>query len=61
LIGVVMVVVILSVRDGLPKVGTKALLNPAVDPSVARVMVSVTPGASSLNSSLALMFVILGS
>jgi hypothetical protein len=61
LIGVVIVVAILSVKDGLPKVGTKALLNPAVDPSAARVIVSITPGASSLNSSLALMFIILGS
>jgi hypothetical protein len=57
-----MVVAIFSVRDGFPKEGMKALLNPAVDPSVARVMVSVTPGASpsSLNSSRASMFVILG-
>jgi hypothetical protein len=59
----VKVVAIFSVRDGFPKVGTKALLNPVVDPGAAQVMVSVTPGASSsssLNSSLASMFVILG-
>jgi hypothetical protein len=57
-----MVVAIFLVRDGFPKVGTKALLNPVVDPSAAWVMVSVTPGASpsSLNSSRASMFIILG-
>jgi hypothetical protein len=61
LIGVVKVVAIFSVRDGFPKVGTKAQLNPVVNPSAAWVMVSVTLGASfSLNSSLASMFVILG-
>jgi hypothetical protein len=38
----VMIVAILLVKDGFPKVGTKALLNPVVDPSVAWVMDGVS-------------------